>query len=159
MIRKLLTSDVEALLMIEEAAQEAPWSRAAFERCFEAKYPGWVAVDSDKVVGFSMVSLAAGECHILNLCVHPDFHRKGLGRALLQQALDWAKNEEAVMIYLEVRRSNLAAIQLYLNMDFKQIGERKDYYPAPKGKKEDALIFARDIGIEIFLEKQPNFGK
>ncbi|MDR3477932.1 MAG: ribosomal protein S18-alanine N-acetyltransferase [Gammaproteobacteria bacterium] len=152
MIRSFLQSDIPQALPIEEATQIAPWSEVAFLRCFEAKYPGWVIEDQGQVVGFVLLSLAVGECHILNLCIHPKAQRRGFGRQLMEYALDWAKEQGAGIVYLEVRRSNLAAILLYQNMHFKQIGERKDYYPAGRGR-EDALVFARDIGIEVFLEK------
>ena len=157
MIRELITSDLPVLMALEEATQAAPWSNAIFLRCLEAKYPGWVIVEADKVVGFTLMSLIAGECHILNLCIHPKFQRRGFGRQLLEHALAWAKKQGAGMVYLEVRRSNLPAIQLYLHMDFNQIGERKNYYPGPNGKKEDALVYARDIGMEAALDNPPDF--
>lgn len=149
MIRPFLPIDVPAALLIEEATQVAPWSDAAFLRCMEAKYPGWVIEEAGVVIGFILLSIASGECHILNLCIHPSQQRRGLGRELLQYALTWTKAVGAVMVYLEVRRSNIAAIQLYQTMHFKQIGERKNYYLLKQGR-EDALVFARDIGIETF---------
>lgn len=157
MIREMSpTNDLPMLLRLEEATQLAPWSAAAFQRCFDAGYPGWVVLDAKThaIVGFIMVSLIAGECHILNLCVNPSHQRQGLGRQLLEFSLEWAKKEGAMMAYLEVRKSNSPAIQLYLHMNFKQIGERKNYYPALHGKKEDALVYARDIGMEVYLEQE-----
>ena len=159
MIRPVFMGDLPTLQVIEEATQHAPWSLAAFERCFEARYPGWVMEESGEVIGFLLVSLTAGECHILNLCIRPDRQRQGWGRQLLEYGLDWAKSMKAAMIYLEVRRSNHSAIQLYLKMHFKQIGERRQYYTLPKGGKEDALVFARDIGTELLLESDPDFGR
>jgi ribosomal-protein-alanine N-acetyltransferase len=158
MIRPFIPTDIPAALPIEEATQAAPWSEAAFARCFEAKYPGWVIEDQGAVAGFVLLSLVLGECHILNLCVHPSLQRRGLGRQLMAYALEWAKAQGAGIVYLEVRRSNLPAILLYQGMNFKQIGERKDYYPLAK-EREDALVFARDIGIEAVSASQPMFGK
>lgn len=146
-IRLLSELDLLALLAIEEATQPAPWSEAAFQRCWEANYPGWVLEQDDKIVGFIVISLASGECHVLNLCISPSHQRQGLGHQLLNYALKWAKEQGAGIVYLEVRRSNKQAIALYRKMNFKQIGERKNYYPTPKGQ-EDALVFARDIGYE-----------
>jgi ribosomal-protein-alanine N-acetyltransferase len=146
-IRQLNDLDIPNLLTVEEAAQSNPWSEAAFKRCFEANYLGWTAEIPGKMLGFVMISINLGECHILNLCVHPTEQHKGAGRMLLLYALRWAKQVGAGMVYLEVRRSNLAAIGLYRKMNFKIIGERKEYYPNGK-EREDAIIFARDLGVE-----------
>lgn len=139
--------DFPKLLAIEEMTQVSPWSEAAFKRCWEANYPGWLMEENDETIGFILLSLVAGECHILNLCIHPGQQKKGNGHKLLSFALRWAKHQGAGVVYLEVRRSNLAAISLYRKMNFKLIGERKNYYPGIK-VSEDALVFARDIGIE-----------
>jgi ribosomal-protein-alanine N-acetyltransferase len=145
-IRLINDLDMLELLKVEESSQVAPWSEAAFSRCFEAGYPGWCIENDDKIVGFILLSLTLGECHILNLCISPTHQRRGHGYHLLTYALVWAKEQGASVVYLEVRRSNAQAIALYRKMNFKQIGERKDYYPMPKGR-EDALIFARDLSM------------
>jgi ribosomal-protein-alanine N-acetyltransferase len=148
-IRQLDQRDFSEVFEIEKATQAAPWSKEAFQRCWEASYPGWVMFDGEgKITAYVFVSLAVGECHILNLCVHPDFQRKRLGWQMLEYVIDWAKQKGTGIVYLEVRRSNKAAIALYTKMNFMLIGERKAYYPKPDGKGEDALIFARDIGVE-----------
>ena len=148
LIRPLLAADIPQLLMLEHAAQLSPWSNAAFARCFELNYPGWAAEEQGMLQGFIMLSLKVGECHILNLSIYPHAQRRGLGSALLTGALRWAKQAGAGIVYLEVRRSNFSALALYRKMNFRIIGERKDYYPGDHGGREDALIFARDLGIE-----------
>ena len=147
LIRELSVSDLAKLVSIEADTQVSPWSEAAFQRCFDASYPGWVIELGAEMVGFIFISMASGECHVLNLCIHPTLQRQGLGRQLLTSALMWAKQRGAGIVYLEVRRSNQGAIMLYRKMNFKLIGERKSYYNTPKGP-EDALVFARDLGIE-----------
>jgi ribosomal-protein-alanine N-acetyltransferase len=147
-IRSISDLDIPALLAVEESSQPVPWSEDAFKRCWEANYPAWVMEDDDKIVAFVIISLASGECHVLNLCVHPDYQRRGHGKALLIHALHVAKLQGAGIVYLEVRRSNTNAIELYRKMNFKHIADRRNYYPhTPKGP-EDALVFARDLGIE-----------
>jgi ribosomal-protein-alanine N-acetyltransferase len=146
-IRFINELDLPDLLAIEEASQPTPWSEAAFKRCQEACYPGWLLVEENKVIGFVYISVMAGECHVLNLCVAPQQQRKGFGKQLLLTALTWAKQQGAGVVYLEVRRSNHQAIALYRIMNFKRIGERKEYYTTESGR-EDAIIFARDIGVE-----------
>lgn len=147
MLRELTITDLPKVLVIEEATQKAPWSGEVFTRCLEMGYKGWVLEESEQITGFVLLSFVLGECHILNLCVHPDHQRKGLGRALLQHALVQAKQKGAGIAYLEVRRSNARAIALYSQEGFVQISERKNYYPDPK-VREDALVFAKDLGVE-----------
>jgi ribosomal-protein-alanine N-acetyltransferase len=146
-IRPLIPDDLPKVVSIEGDTQVAPWSAAAFQRCLDANYPGWVLEVDGETVGFIVISLALGECHVLNLCIHASRQRQGLGRELLTSALTWAKAQGAGIVYLEVRRSNHQAITLYRKMNFKLIGERKAYYATPKGP-EDAQVFARDLGIE-----------
>jgi ribosomal-protein-alanine N-acetyltransferase len=146
-ILRIDETDLEKLVSIEEDTQVSPWSEAAFIRCLESNYPGWVIEIDGTLQGFVFISLASGECHVLNLCIHPKQQRQGLGCKILTCALMWAKEQGAGIVYLEVRRSNLSAISLYRKMNFKLIGERKSYYATPKGP-EDALVFARDLGIE-----------
>jgi ribosomal-protein-alanine N-acetyltransferase len=148
-IRLVKEVDFPKMLELEELTSLAPWSEAAFRRCWEANYPGWVLEDNNEAIGFLLLSLGAGECHILNFCVHPTHQKKGNGFKLLTFALGWAKQQGAGIVFLEVRRSNIPAIALYRNMNFKLIGERKNYYPTQKGS-EDALVFARDLGLEEF---------
>jgi len=147
MLRELTITDLPQVLAIEQATQKAPWSEDVFTRCLEMGYKGWVLAESDQITGFLLMSFVLGECHILNLCVHPDYQRKGLGRELLQHALLQAKQKGAGIAYLEVRRSNKRAIALYNQAGFVQISERKNYYPDPK-VREDALVFAKDLGVD-----------
>jgi ribosomal-protein-alanine N-acetyltransferase len=153
MIRVLHEIDLPELRLIEEATQITPWTEAVFQRCFEADYPGWIIEKEGKTAGFIFVSVSqvTNECHILNICVSPPFQHQGLGEKMLEFVIDWAKENGAVMVYLEVRRSNYRAIRLYEKANFKMIGERKGYYPSARGM-EDALVFARDLGIEGWLE-------
>ncbi len=145
-IRELTEFDLVTLAQIEAEAQSSPWSQAAFLRCWESKFPGWVLEIEQKIVGFIFISIAASECHILNICIHPSQQRQGLGQKLLMTTLLRAKERGADTVYLEVRRSNHGAIHLYRQMNFKLIGERRNYYTTPKGP-EDALVFARDLAM------------
>lgn len=144
LIRELTAPDLAVLISIEAESQFAPWSEAAFQRCWESKFPAWVLEIDGQVVGFIFLSVASGECHVLNICIHSSKQRQGLGRKLLVTTLLWAKERGAEVVYLEVRRSNHGAINMYRQMNFKLIGERKNYYTTPKGR-EDALVFARDL--------------
>lgn len=147
MIRPLLESDLGELLPIEEIAHIAPWTAETFERCFLMGYPGWVIENQNKVIGFIIATMNVGECHILNVCIHPAYQNQGFGLQLIQYFLSRAKESDVGIVFLEVRRSNHPAIHLYQKLGFHKIGERKNYYPAEWGK-EDALVFAKDLGVE-----------
>src|SRR5476651_107084 len=94
-LRLLNQADFPELLVIEGLTSQVPWTEAAFQRCWEASYPGWVLVQEAKVIGFVILSVSAGECHILNICIHPDFQNQGLGENLLHFAMTWARQQGA----------------------------------------------------------------
>jgi ribosomal-protein-alanine N-acetyltransferase len=104
----------------------------------------WVYESSEGVVGYGIMSVGAGECHLLNLCIHPDYQRRGLGRHMIEKLIDTARHHRARMAFLEVRQSNRGAYCLYQKLGFDEVGVRKDYYPARSGR-EDAFILARII--------------
>lgn len=147
MLRTLQITDLSQLLLIEQASQPSPWSEETFKQCLHANCQGWVVEEEGAVVGFIIISSHVGESHILNLCVHPLYQGRKLGFKLLSFALSEMKRVGIGCAYLEVRRSNDRAIALYRNMGFVEIGERKNYYPPPP-RIEDALVFAKDLGIE-----------
>ena len=116
--------------------------------------PGWVAVrkkethgpaeaTSATLVGFLVARLVAPEIEILNFGVDPSARRRGTGRALLAEALHWGAQNGAEKAFLEVRASNLVAIQFYKSCGFQLAGRRTGYYSTPV---EDALRFAASIG-------------
>jgi ribosomal-protein-alanine N-acetyltransferase len=87
------------------------------------------------------MSVAAGEAHLLNLCVHPHAQNLGYGRRLLSAMLQKAAESEAERVFLEVRPSNRIAQHLYRSVGFEQIGIRPAYYQAQYGR-EDAIVLA-----------------
>ncbi|MEQ1637237.1 MAG: ribosomal protein S18-alanine N-acetyltransferase [Methylococcales bacterium] len=143
-LRKMRPSDLPAVLAIENANYQFPWNEAIFQDCLRVNYSCWVCVESDKILGFSIVSIAVGEAHILNINVHPDEQKQGVGRKMLVNMIDVARSKNAETIFLEVRPTNLGAIALYDSMGFNEIGVRKGYYPAENGR-EDALMLALEL--------------
>ena len=101
-----------------------------------------VAVGSEPSDGPSVITgylcrwLVAGEFHILNVAVHPDFRRRGVGAALIAEAVAEAQAAKAQLMILEVRRSNLGARRLYRKFGFEERRLRRNYY----GPGEDALV-------------------
>jgi ribosomal-protein-alanine N-acetyltransferase len=98
------------------------------------------------IIGHGIMSVAVGECHILNICVHPDYQRRGLGEGMVLFLLDLARQRKARIALLEVRVSNAAAYHLYTKLGFDEVGTRKSYYPSRQGR-EDAIILARDLSV------------
>ncbi|MCI0749359.1 MAG: ribosomal protein S18-alanine N-acetyltransferase [Nevskiales bacterium] len=130
------------VLDIECRAYPFPWTEGIFRDCFRVGYSRWVVVRPDgNVVAYAFMSMAVGEAHILNLCVEPACQRQGLGRFLLShlRSVAWAAGMNVIL--LEVRKSNQAAMTLYLGAGFHKLGQRKAYYPAQDGS-EDAWLLA-----------------
>lgn len=142
-VRPLALGDLPEVLAIERAAYGFPWSEGVFRDCLRVGYRCFAATDlSDRVLGYSLLSVAAGEAHVLNLCVDPTQRRRGVATLLLDNMLRIASRCSAGSVMLEVRPSNSAAIKLYYREGFERIGVRKRYYPAAGGR-EDALLLAK----------------
>lgn len=144
--RPMRDTDVEAVMAIEKSAYEYPWTPGIFHDCLRVGYSCWVVTQHNPVDGYGIMTIGAGECHILNICIEPQLHNSGLGRAMLDHLLGLAVEYRADMAFLEVRPSNKAAIYLYDTMGFNNVGLRRDYYPASQGR-EDALILAKTLAI------------
>ncbi|MGZ8165845.1 MAG: ribosomal protein S18-alanine N-acetyltransferase [Methylobacter sp.] len=142
-LRKMYASDLPAVLEIERKNYQFPWEEDIFRDCFRAGYSCWVCEELDKVLGYSILSIGAGEAHILNICVDPAEQKQGIGRKMLENLIEVARGR-AETIFLEVRPSNPVAIALYKNMGFNEIGIRKGYYPAENGR-EDAMMLALQV--------------
>jgi ribosomal-protein-alanine N-acetyltransferase len=133
--------DLQAVADVEFASYRFPWTLGIFRDCLLAGYQSLVLEISGSLGGYCIVSIAAGEAHILNLCVHPSYHGLGFGRQLLVEALERARESGVERVFLEVRPSNKTAISLYRSLGFRLIGRRPSYYQADYGR-EDAVIYA-----------------
>ena len=117
------------------AATNFPWSHGVFRDCLLAGYHCVVIERDELVVGYSILSVAAGEAHILNLCIDPNHRERGYGEQLLDEIMQRADLAEVREVFLEVRPSNEIAIALYKKKGFRQIAERQAYYQAAEGGK------------------------
>ena len=143
-LRPLKTHDIPKVLTIERQMYSYPWSEGIFKDCLKIGYSNWAFIKDGQFVGYVILSVAVGEAHILNICLDPAYQGKGLGRQFLKEVLIIAKKKNANSVFLEVRPSNTAAVKLYKKAGFKQIGQRKNYYPAADGK-EDAIVLSLDL--------------
>jgi ribosomal-protein-alanine N-acetyltransferase len=140
--RPMQEADLEEIMVIERRCYRYPWTRLIFNDCLRAGYCCWVCERQGVVEGYGVTSVAAGESHLLNLCVRPESQQQGIGRKLLLHLISLARRHNAEMMFLEVRPTNRAARSLYESMGFNELGSRREYYPADLGR-EDALILAR----------------
>lgn len=144
-IRPMTEADLEAVLAIEQRAYPFPWTLGVFRDCLRAGYGCWVLEIGGMVAGYGLVSVAAGEAHVLNVCVDPDWQGEGHGLRLMSRLIDIARWHRAERVFLEVRPSNPKAIRLYHGMGFNEIGRRPRYYPAGEGQREDAIVMAMEL--------------
>lgn len=119
-----------------------PWSKEAVEEMFDVPgYLNLIARKEGTLCGYIGIKSVLDEADIVNVAVEPSCRREGIGRCLLDILLEQAKKQEIQKIYLEVRKSNMAAIGLYEQAGFHSCGIRKNYYKNPA---EDALLMEWD---------------
>ncbi|RAN79975.1 ribosomal-protein-alanine N-acetyltransferase [Bacillus sp. SRB_336] len=143
-VRGMRADDLATVSAMENASYDFPWSAGIFTDCVKAGHPCWVLCVDQDIAGYGILSMGAGEAHVLNLCIGPDFRGRGLGRHLLGRLLDIARWNGAERVFLEVRPSNPLAKTLYESVGFNEIGRRPRYYPAKNGR-EDAIVMALDM--------------
>src|SRR6516164_2258906 len=143
-IRAMRGVDVADVVAIERASYQFPWSEGIFRDCLRVGYVCRVVTVSRQVMGYGVMSLGAGEAHILNLCVGETYRCRGVGRRVLGALIERAAAAGMTDAFLEVRPSNTAAIRLYLALGFEQVGMRRGYYQAVNGR-EDAAVLRRAL--------------
>ena len=141
MIRLMQLSDIEQVFNIEKQVQSHPWSYKQFQEAVDA-YQSTVIQKNGKVVGFCILQPVLDEANLLLMAIDPNFQGQGLGYKILDASTQMLKNNP-IQIFLEVRESNQAAINLYEKSGFHQIDLRKNYYPLEKGGKEHAIIMVK----------------
>ncbi len=146
-IRPMHELDVPVVVAIEHDAYQFPWSEGIFRDCLRVGYVCRVVEAGEQMAGYGIMSLGAGEAHVLNLCVHPQLRRRGLARGLLAHLLDRARAAGMHEAYLEVRPSNTIAARLYRSLGFEQVGIRRGYYQATTGR-EDAQVLRRVLNTD-----------
>ena len=143
-IRAMGHDDLALVSDIERRSYDFPWSHGVFRDCLLAGYQCMVLERGGRVAGYGILSIAAGEAHILNLCVDPNFRAHGYGELLLDAILLRARAAEVREVFLEVRPSNLTALALYRKKGFHKVARRPAYYQATDGR-EDAAVLAKKL--------------
>ena len=140
--------DLEVVAAIESDVYVFPWTVGNFRDSLLSAYQCWGCWTGAELIGYAVVMNALDEAHLLNFAVASRWQRRGVATTFLQFLLDRAEDGKRDMLYLEVRPSNVAGVKLYQRFGFKQLGVRRDYYPAVTGR-EDALFLGVNIAKKI----------
>jgi ribosomal-protein-alanine N-acetyltransferase len=152
-IDPMIESDARAVAAIEgptrmDEAQlrdelARPWSRL-----WVAREPG------DDIVAYAVSWHVADELHVLNVATRADRRRRGIGRALMDEVVAYARSHRVKHVLLEVRRSNAAAIALYRGLGFFAMGVRARYYPDGEDAVEMVLMLDPQTGDVVAHEDE-----
>jgi ribosomal-protein-alanine N-acetyltransferase len=150
-IREAAKRDLPRILEIERLSFDHPWSLESFLRELSLPFSRLVVAaipdDSQLLAGFLCRWLVGGECHILNVAVHPQHRRLSVGAELIDWAIAEARTKQTQLVTLEVRRSNVAARGLYRKFNFEERRLRRNYY----GPGEDAIVM--ELRLQSALQR------
>jgi len=138
---RLRTEHLDEILKIEQESFLSPWTRGMFER--EMNMPVsrfFSAVHDGRVIGYGGYWLIHNEAHILNIAVTARERRKGVGRLVLTKLLNDMKERKVIKSFLEVRKRNIAARNMYVSLGFVENGIREQYYT-----DDDAILMEKEI--------------
>ena len=143
-LRPMTVAMLDAVLAIEVQAYTFPWTRGNFVDSLAAGYLMRVLQAADgELLGYFVAMPGFEEMHLLNLTVAPGHQRQGHARRMLARLYQLSAAYDSQAVWLEVRESNDRARRLYEAEGFAEAGRRRDYYPAPQGRREDAILMTR----------------
>jgi ribosomal-protein-alanine N-acetyltransferase len=133
--------DIDEVVALEQSVFPHPWSRANFTDSLTSGYDAWVLRDRDgALAAYFLLMAAVDEAHLLDLAVAAGRQGCGLGRYVLDKVAACARGLGVDSVLLEVRPSNVRALDVYRRYGFVDIGRRRAYYPAHEGRREDAIV-------------------
>lgn len=135
-------SEMESLYPIESAVHLVPWSLGTLKNNTGSRYHNLKILLDNRIAGFAICQTVLDEATLFNIAVHPDFQGQKLGYALLNALMEQLREKGVSTLWLEVRESNHHAIKLYEKLNFNEVDVRRNYYPTPDGKRENAIIMA-----------------
>jgi len=144
-IETMTSGHLDSVIRIERSVQSFPWTAKNFQDALQAGYGAWVAKRGDAVVGFFLAMHAPDVTHLLLIAVDPDAQRQGVGAFLLRHCEHEAREHGLNRVILEVRLSNQKALAFYGKHGFSVLTMRKDYYPAGRNEREDALVLEKSL--------------
>ncbi len=138
----LSAANLAQVLCVEQQAYAHPWLRRNFEDSLAARYQAQLLLAGDVLLGYFVAMPGVDEVHLLNITVAPAYQRQGWARVMLDALALWARGQAAEWLWLEVRVSNQRAIAVYEAHGYRRVGQRKHYYPAVNGQREDASVMS-----------------
>ena len=141
-IEKMSREHLLEVASIEEMSFSLPWSLESLELMLTEQASALVALEDGRVLGYVGMMCVLDEGQIINVAVHPDVRRRGVGRRLMEAAEAYAKERGIVFLSLEVRESNIAARSLYSSLGWEEKGIRKGFYSHPV---ENACVMTKSI--------------
>lgn len=152
-LHELTLHDLDAVLRVEQAAYEFPWSRGNFVDSLNAGHPAHLLRDEQgRLLGYFVAMWGVDEIHLLNLTVATDLQGRGLGRHLLGVLVDLCRSRDCRSLWLEVRQHNRRALAVYEQFGFVAVGLRRGYYPAAQGRREDAVVMSLRISASALKD-------
>ena len=142
---QMTDAHVAQIAKLEKLCFSDPWSEKSVASELNNRLSLWlVALDGDTVAGYVGSQSVLDQADMMNIAVHPDYRRQGIGRDLVLALSDALKEKGIRGLMLEVRASNAPAIALYEQLGFIQVGLRPNYYRNPK---ENALILRKEWSL------------
>jgi len=129
-----------AVMQVELQAYAHPWSETNFKDALQSGYQAQMVIADGTLLGYFVAMKGVDEVHLLNITVAPAYQGQGWARLMLEALAIWARGQGAAWLWLEVRVGDLRAMRVYESHGFRQIGQRKAYYPAGHGQREDAVV-------------------
>ncbi len=144
-LHPMQAADLEAVLAIEQSAYTHPWTLGNFRDALASGYWMQCLWRQDALLGYVVAMPGVQETHLLNITVAPAHQRQGWAPMLLDALVLWSRRQGAETLWLEVRESNLRALQVYGRRGFRRVGLRKDYYPADRLQREHAVVMSLNL--------------
>ena len=138
----LLADRLDEVLRVEQRAYAHPWTHANFIDALHSGYEAQMLMADGNVLGYFVAMKGVDEVHLLNITVAPEYQGQGWARVMLDALAIWARGQSAVWLWLEVRVSNLRAMQIYEAHGYRRVGYRNSYYPSGHSQREDAIVMS-----------------
>ena len=136
-------SDLKEAYEIEKQTNPSPWSKENFFSSYEVGHKSLVCRINNVIVGFIIFSVINKEIHLLNIAVHTEHQKKGIGSLLMETMLKQASVMGVLKVYLEVRSKNEKAILFYKKYNFIKDAVRVNYYTGENS--DDAVLMSLAI--------------
>jgi ribosomal-protein-alanine N-acetyltransferase len=145
-LRPMTLAALDGVVALEALVYPFPWSRNNFVDTLAAGYTAWTLDGAGgELLGYCVAMRGVEEMHLLNITIAPAVRRRGHARRVLGELVRLCRQERSRRLWLEVRESNAEARATYVKLGFEHVAVRKGYYPAPAGRREDAVVMSLAI--------------